>query len=111
MLVMAKADREPQPWHARLRLAPLADWITTGEAAEDLGISREAVHRLVQRGTLKARTIGRRPVIVVSRRAVQALPVSPQRRRELDKDSAAGDTAADTATDTAAEFGDELPEG
>ena len=99
----AKAVRERQPWHVRLRLKPLAGWITLGEAAEDLGISREAVHRLVQRGTLKARTVGRRPVIVVSRRDVQALPVSPQRRRELEKDAAAGDDGA--------ELGDELPGG
>ena len=87
--MLARTDgtaREREPWHARLRLRPLADWITLGEAAEDLGISREAVHRLVQRGTLKARTVGRRPVIVVSRRDIQALPVSPQRRREMEKD-------------------------
>jgi len=98
----AKAVRERQPWHVRLRLEPLADWITTGEAAEELGISRAAVHRLVQRGTLKARTVGRRPVIVVSRKDVKALPVSPQRKRELEKDA--------TASDGGAEFGDELPE-
>lgn len=92
------AARERQPWHVRLSLKPLLGWITLGEAAEDLGISREAVHRLVQRGTLKARTVGRRPVIVVREKDVKALPVSPQRRRELDKAAAA-------------ELGDELPEG
>ena len=99
----AKAVRERQPWHVRLRLKPLAGWITTGEAAEYLGISRQAVHRLVERGTLKARTVGRRPVIVVAREgSVQALPMSPQRRRELEKDAAAGDAGM--------ELGDELPE-
>ncbi len=97
-LVMAKAARERQPWHVRLRLKPLPGWITTGEAADELGVSREAVHRLVQRGTLKARTVGRRPIIVVREKDVRELPVSPQRRRELEKDSPA-------------ELGDELPEG
>jgi len=92
----AKAVRERQPWHARLRLKPLAGWITTGEAAGFLGISRQAVHRLVERGTLKARTVGERPVIVVHVKSVQGLPMTPQRRRELEK--------------RLAELGDELPE-
>jgi excisionase family DNA binding protein len=81
------------------RLRPLADWITLGEAAEDLGVSREAVHRLVQRETLKARRVGRRPIVLVSEKAVRALPMSPQRRRELE------------GRGEIAELGDELPEG
>ena len=65
--------RERQPWHVRLRLSPMTGWITLGEAAEDLGISRQAVHRLVERGTLKKkdlRTVGRRPVIIVREKAI-----------------------------------------
>ena len=91
------ARRARGPWNV-WSLRPLADWITLGEAAEDLGISREAVHRLVQRETLKGRRVGRRPIVLVSEKAVKALPMSPQRRRELEKDSPA-------------ELGDELPEG
>jgi excisionase family DNA binding protein len=92
-----------RPWHVRLRLLPLKGWITTGEAAQDLGISREAVHRLIQRGTIgrkDARTVGRRPIIVVRERAVRELPVSPQRRRELGLRGARD-----------AELGDGLPGG
>jgi excisionase family DNA binding protein len=89
-----------KPWHVRLRLKPLEGWITLGEAAEDLGISRQAVHRLVERGTLKAKTVGRRPIIVVQEKDVRALPISPQRSRELRSlSSGEGD------------LGDELPEG
>lgn len=100
MPARGKADgarRVREPWNV-WRLRPLADWITLGEAADDLKVSREAVHRLVQRGTLKARRVGRRPIVLVSERAVKALPLSPQRKRELEKDSPA-------------ELGDELPEG
>lgn len=96
------AVRERQPWHVRLRLKPLEGWITLGEAAEVLDVSRQAVHRLVERGTIKAKTIGRRPIIVVRVKDVRELPISPQRRRELEKD---------LETDDQAEFGDELPEG
>lgn len=99
--MLAKTEgtaRERQPWHARLRLQPLEGWITLGEAAEDLGISRQAAHRLVERGSIKARTVGRRPIIVVREKDIRNLPISPQRRRELAKDSAA-------------ELGDELPGG
>jgi excisionase family DNA binding protein len=91
------AARERKRWDV-WSLRPLADWITLGEAAADLDISREAVHRLVQRGTLKARRVGRRPVVLVSEKAVRALPMSPQRRRELERDQPA-------------ELGDELPGG
>jgi hypothetical protein len=87
MLAKAKA-KEKQPWHVRLQLRPLAGWMTLGEAGEDLGISREAVHRLVQRGTLKAKTIGRRPVIIVRVKDVLALPMTPQRRREIERHAA-----------------------
>lgn len=99
----AGAVTEREPWHVRERLTPLAGWITLGEAADDLGISREAVHRLVQRGTLgkkDVRTVGRRPVIIVRERAIRELPMSPQRRRELD-----------LRAQRDAELGDELPEG
>lgn len=76
--------REREPWHVRLRLRPHKGWITLGEAAEDLGISRQAVHRLVERGTLRAETLGRRPLIVVRVKDVLALPMTPQRRREIE---------------------------
>jgi excisionase family DNA binding protein len=97
MPVKTRAARPRGRWDV-WKLRPLADWITLGEAAEDLGITREAVHRLVQRETLKARRVGRRPIVLVSEKAVKALPMSPQRRRELER--------ADGA-----ELGDELPEG
>lgn len=99
-VMLAKA-KEPQPWHVRLRLKPLAGWITLGEAADDLGVSRQAVHRLVERGTLKAQTVGRRPIIVVRVKDVLALPMTPQRRREIEQ-HAAGDDAG---------LGDEPPAG
>jgi excisionase family DNA binding protein len=83
----------------RLRPLPGEFDITLGEAAADLGITREAVHRLVQRKTLDARRVGRRPIVLVRSRDVAALPMSPQRRRELE------------ARGQAAELGDELPEG
>ena len=102
--MLAKPEDERQPWHAKLRLEPLKDWITLGEAEEMLGISREAVHRLVQRGTLNARTIGRRPIIVVHVKSVAALPMTPQRRRELERRASAEASAE-------AELGDELPGG
>jgi excisionase family DNA binding protein len=76
------------PWDAwRLRPLP-GNWITLGEASEDLGISRQAVHRLVERETLRARRVGRRPIVLVRERDVRALPLSPQRRRELERDPA-----------------------
>jgi predicted DNA-binding protein YlxM (UPF0122 family) len=81
--VQAKAGE--QPWHVRLRLQPLKDWMTLGEVAEALDISRQAVHKLVERGTLSARTLGNRPIIVVNVKSVQALPMSPQRRRKLER--------------------------
>ena len=106
MLAKAKA-REREPWHVRLRLKPLDGWITLGEAAEDLGISREAVHRLVQRGTLKRlRTVGRRPVIIVREKDVRALPMTPQRKRELDLRLL---LLADGADPDGAGLDDELP--
>lgn len=88
----------------RLRPVP-GGWVTIGEAAEDLGISREAVHRLVQRGTLDARRVGRRPIVLVREKDVKALPVSPQRKRELERRDSDGDGAGD------ADLGDGLPEG
>jgi excisionase family DNA binding protein len=100
MPARARADgaaRRRDPWNV-WALLPLSDWITLGEAADDLGISREAVHRLVQRKTLSARRVGRRPIVLVRESKVRALPMSPQRKRELEKDSAA-------------ELGDELPGG
>lgn len=105
--MQAKADE--QPWHVRLRLRPLQDWMTLGEVAYHLGISRQAVHRLVERGSLPARTLGttvpdNRPIIVVHVKSVQGLPMSPQRRRELDRRMA-------EAEQERAELGDELPEG
>lgn len=102
--MQAKADE--QPWHVRLRLQPLKDWMTLGQVAETLGISRQAVHRLVERGTLTARTIGERPIIVVHVKSVQNLPMSPQRRREIDRRLAEAD-----AEKWPPELGDELPEG
>lgn len=82
----------------RLRPLPGEFNLTLGEAAKDLGITRQAAHRLVERGTLDARRVGRRPIVLVRERDVRALPMSPQRRRELEKASSA-------------ELGDELPEG
>jgi hypothetical protein len=105
MLAKAKT-REREPWHVRLRLTPLTGWITLGEAAEDLGISRQAVHRLVERGALRKkdlRTVGRRPVIIVREKAIRDLPMTPQRRRELDL------RAADAAGPDGADLDDELP--
>lgn len=93
-----------QSWHARLNLEPLKDWITLGEAEEILGISRQAVHRLVERGTLNARTIGRKPYIVVHVKSVAALPMTPQRRRELAK-------RASVPEDLDAGLGATAPEG
>jgi excisionase family DNA binding protein len=98
--MLAKADgaaRQRKRWDV-WSLPALSDWITLGEAADDLGISREAVHRLVQRKTLRARRVGRRPIVLVRESQVRALPMSPQRRRELERGQAA-------------ELGDELPEG
>lgn len=97
----ARVSHEPQPWHVRLRLKPLAGWITLGEAADDLGVSRQAVHRLVERGTLKAQTVGRRPIIVVRVKDVLALPMTPQRRREIEQRTAVDDAG----------LGDEPPVG
>jgi excisionase family DNA binding protein len=115
----------------RLRPLPGEFNLTLGEAAEDLGISREAVHRLVQRKTLDARRVGRRPIVLVREKDVRALPVSPQRKRELARESAEdfADAAAarearasieagepvipweQVKAEAAAELGDELPEG
>lgn len=96
MSAMARARAKWDVW--RLRPLP-GDWDTTlGEAAGDLGISREAVHRLVQRGTLDARRVGRRPIVLVRSRDVAGLPMSPQRRRGLE--------ARDGAN-----LGEEAPEG
>lgn len=100
------ASRDQQPWHVRLRLRPLKDWITLGEAAGYLGISRQAVHRLVERGTLPARTVGNRPVIVVHVRTVQGMPMTPQRKRELEMRQR--EAGLDTGLDT--ELGDGPPE-
>ena len=110
--VQAKAD--DQPWHVRARLQPLKDWMTLGEVAYHLGISRQAVHRLVERGTLSARTLGStvpdtRPIIVVHVKSVQNLPMSPQRRRELDRRVA--EAEQETRGGDRAELADELPEG
>lgn len=122
--MQAKVDpRRPRsqprgPWNVWQQLRPLLDYITLGEAATDLDISREAVHRLVQRGTLKARRVGRKPVILVRAKDVMALPMSPQRRRELELAAAREAererelAAANGETgDDPAELRDELPEG
>ena len=74
--------------------------------SEDLGISRQAVHRLVERGTLgrrDLRTVGRRPVIIVREKAITGMTMTPQRRRELDLRS------ADAAGTDADGLDDELP--
>lgn len=105
MLARAEEGRERAPWHVRLRLKPLAGWITLGETADELGISRQAVHRLVERGTLKAKTLGRRPIIIVRVKDVAALPMTPQRRREIElryadqDDSGDSDSASDSGLD------------
>lgn len=99
--MLAKA-KEPQPWHVRLQLRPLSGWITLGEAAEALGVSRQAVHRRVERGTIKAKTLGRRPIIIVRVKDVLELPMTPQRKRELElraADSADGENALDSGLD------------
>ena len=106
-LMLAK-DKERAPWHVRLRLKPLASWITLGEAAEELGISRQAVHRLVERDTLKAKTLGRRPIIIVRVKDVLALPMTPQRRREIELRHA---DSADAGSDPDDGLDDELSGG
>ena len=92
------AARPRKPWNVWDLLPVPGGWITLGEAAHDMGISHQAVHNLVKRGTLKARRVGRKPVVLVREQDVRALPMSPQRRRELDRAASA-------------ELGDELPEG
>jgi hypothetical protein len=98
----AKARTDRELWHVRMRLKRLEDWITLGEAARHLSTSRQAVHRLVERGSLEARIVGERPVILVRLKDVRALPVSPQRKRELQLKG---------LLPPEPELGDELPEG
>jgi hypothetical protein len=86
------------------KLRPLPgefNW-TTDDAAAHLGITRQAVHRLVERGTLDARRAGPKPVILVREKDVRALPLSPQRKREL---RLRGELPEDAGLE------DELPEG
>ena len=108
MLAKAKA-REREPWHVRLRLRPHKGWITLGEAAEDLGISRQAVHRLVERGTLRDWD-GWPPSAdhCPGEGCRRDLPMTPQRKRELDLRAA--ETAGLDGTDPdGAGLDDELP--
>ena len=100
-------------WNVREHLKPLEGWLLTDDAATYLGISREAVHRLIKRGTIKpkdARILGldpaRRPVIVIRQRVIEEMPVSPQRAREirLRGELPGGELSG-------AELGDDLSEG
>lgn len=103
---MAKADRKvARPaWNAREVLKPFPGWVLIDDAAAELGVSRQAVHRLLERGTIRprdARTFGldpdRPPLIVVREKAIAELPMSPQRAREirLRAEAAGGDELPD----------------
>ena len=103
----ARQEDQHRPWNVREHLRPLEGWMLTDDAASYLGISREAVHRFIKRGTIRpkdARYLGqdeeRRPIIVIRERAVREMPVSPQRAREHRIRAA-----------QAAGLGDGLPEG
>lgn len=94
-------------WNAREALKPFPGWSLVDDAATTLGISRQAVHRLLERGTIRprdARWLGhdanRQPIIVVRDKAIAALPMSPQRAREFRLRAEAAGAAE----------GDELPE-
>lgn len=92
------------PWHAQLRLRPLNGWILLSDAADRLGISRQAVHRLVGRGTIAQKDLrylgddARRPVLIVREAAIDRLPMTPQRRREIGL-RGTGDPAGDAGLD------------
>lgn len=75
-MVLVRTDDGDQVWEE-------STWITIHDVASDLGISRQAVHRLIQRGTLTACRVGGKPVILVREQDVRKLPVSPQRASKL----------------------------
>lgn len=59
----------------------LNDWITLPEAAEVLGISKQAVHKMASAGDIKTiHLIGNRPVYVVAEAEIRALAT---RRAEI----------------------------
>ena len=86
--------RERGPWDVT-SLPVLPGYITVEEAAERLGVSREAVHRRIKRRTLKAWRAGERPMIFVRLKDVDALPMTPQRRREIEQRAAGDDAGLD----------------
>lgn len=105
-----------QPWHVRARLKPLKGWITVEDAADILGISRIAVHGLIERGTIKrAYTLGRRPerrpTVVVSEKEILALPMSPQRKRELRLKGLLPSDDSGNAPSLSPDLGGAAPEG
>lgn len=52
-------------------LPAMKGWLTTVQAAAELGISRQAAHKLIQRGVLRGvRRVGQRPTLLVSEKAV-----------------------------------------
>lgn len=97
----ARPRTAAEPWDVKT-LPVLPGYISLEEAARRRNTSKEAVHRLVKRGTLKAWRVGEetKPMILVKIKDVEELPVSPQQRAKL---AAAGELPDDP------ELGDELP--
>jgi len=116
-MTTARSDEDTgrQAWNAREHVRPLEGWILLDDVAGRLGISKEAVHRLVKRGTIKPKDVrylgedpGRRPLLVIRERAVAGLPMTPQRRREL---RLRGELPGDLQAEDEAELGDGLSGG
>lgn len=54
-----------------LRTARLRQWVSVQQAATELSVTRQAIHKMIQRGALVGSKLGR--IVLVSRESLDAM--------------------------------------